>query len=120
VRWAQEVGPQTKNISRFGEVFFVCVCYTVYMEDVSNYEKLKADTQSFYTTIGRVFSPAFGQEIHFPSEGFNHIVFKGNRSEREKSSQMLRFKLLPLAVKLVKLATTYQEYEETIREFEVK
>lgn len=33
---------------------------------------------------------------------------------------MLRFKLLPLAVKLIRLATTYQEFEETIKEFEVK
>jgi len=28
--------------------------------------------------------------------------------------------LLPLAVKLVKISTTYQEFEETIKEFEIK
>ena len=89
--------------------------------DSSNYEKLKTDAQSFYAHIGRKHSPAFANEgVHFSGEGFNHIVFKSPRSERERSSQMLRFKLLPLAVKLVGLTTTYQEYEETIKMFEVK
>lgn len=90
------------------------------MEDFSNYEKLKEDTQNFYNGIGRIHSPAFNQEIHFSAEGFNHIVFKRAHSERERPSQILRFKLLPLAVKLIKISTTYQEVEETIKEFEVK
>ncbi|MCX6723615.1 MAG: hypothetical protein NT155_00380 [Candidatus Staskawiczbacteria bacterium] len=90
------------------------------MEDVSNYQKLRNDAQSFYNSIGKIYSPAFNQEIYFTSEGFNHIVFKGSRTERERPSQILRFKLLPLAVKLAKLSTTYQEFEETIKEFDVK
>ena len=90
------------------------------MEDLSNYEKLKEDALAFYNAAGNIFSPAFKQEIHFSAEGFNHIVFKNPRSERERPSQILRFKLLPLAIKLVKISTTYQEFEETIKEFEVK
>lgn len=90
------------------------------MEDLSNYEKLKEDSMKFYNAVGKVFSPAFNQEIHFNAEGFNHIIFKGSRSEREKPSQVLRFKLLALAVKLVKISTTHQEFEETLKEFEVK
>ncbi len=88
------------------------------MEDTSNYDKLRADAQSYYTGIGRVHSPAFNQGVAFGAEGFNHIVYTNPRSERERSSQILRFKLLPLAVKLVKASTTYQEYEETIKEFD--
>lgn len=90
------------------------------MEDLSNYEKLKEDSQKFYNTVGKIYSPALENEIYFTAEGFNHIIFKGARSEREKSSQILRFKLLPKAVKLIKLSTTYQEFEETLKEFEVK
>ena len=90
------------------------------MEDLSNYEKLRADAQKFYTSIRPVDAPAFGEHVHFTAEGFNHIVFKGSRSERERPSQMLRFKLLSKAVKLIGLSTTYQEYEETLKEFEVK
>ena len=90
------------------------------MNDLSNYEKLREDAQKFYNEIRTVQSPALNENIYFNSEGFNHIVFKKSRSEREKSSQMLRFKLLPLAKKLIELSTTYQEFEETLKEFEVK
>ncbi len=90
------------------------------MDDLSNYEKLKDDAQKFYNDIRGIFSPALNNQVYFSSEGFNHIIFKKSRSEREKTSQMLRFKLLPIAKKLIEKSTTYQEFEETIKEFEVK
>ncbi len=90
------------------------------MEDISNYDSLRENALSFYNRVGKVFSPALNQEIRFPSEAFNHIIFKGSRSEREKPSQILRFKLLPLAIKLIKISTTYQEYEESLKEFVIK
>lgn len=90
------------------------------MEDISNYETLKEDARKFYSEINSVFAPAFNEKVYFNSEGFNHIVFKSSRTERERSSQILRFKLLPLAVKLIKQSTTYQEFEETLKEFEIK
>jgi len=90
------------------------------MEDFSNYEKLKQDAINFYHSIGKVNSPFLEQDVYFTAEGFNHIVFTNNRSERERSSQILRFKLLSLAVKLVKISTTYQEFEETLKEFTVR
>src|SRR3989344_9686534 len=90
------------------------------MEDLSNYEKLRENAQKFYKENGSIFSPAFHEKIHFNAEGFNHIIFKNSRSERERPSQILRFKLLPLAIKLIKISTTYQEFEETIKEFGVK
>ncbi len=90
------------------------------MDDISNYEKLRDDTQEKYRSIGRISCPAFKEPVHFSAEGFNHIIFKRARSERERSSQILRFKLLPLAVKLVRLTTTYQEVEHTLKEVEVK
>lgn len=90
------------------------------MEDISNYEKIKEDSKRFYDQVGKVSCPAFGQEVIFTSEGFNHLVYKNNRREREKSVQIMKFKLLPLTQKLVGLTTTFQEYEESLREFRVK
>ena len=90
------------------------------MENIAYYQKLREETQKFYNGIGKVFSPAFNQAVHFTSEGFNHLIFKGSRSERDKQSQILRLKLLPLAVKLIKLSTTHQEFEEQFKEFFVK
>jgi hypothetical protein len=90
------------------------------MEDLSNYDKLREDAQKLYMTTRPVHSPALGEYVYFTAEGFNHIIFKGSRTERERPSQISRFKLLPRAIKLIELSTTYQEYEETLKEFEVK
>ena len=90
------------------------------MEDTSNYDKLREDAQKLYSSTHTVLSPALKELVYFTAEGFNHIIFKGSRSERERPSQIMRFKLFPRAVQLIELSTTYQEYEEAIKEFEVK
>lgn len=90
------------------------------MEDISNYEKIKADSKNFYEQIGKVHCPAFEQPVFFNAEGFNHLIYKNDRRERDKSVQIMKFKLLPLAKKLIGLTTTYQEYEESLQEFRVK
>src|SRR3989344_4076740 len=87
------------------------------IEDLSNYVKLREDALTYYSSINKVYCPAFKQHITFPSESFNHIVFKTANRERDRQSQIMRFKLLPRAAKLVKESTTYQEYEETLKGF---
>jgi hypothetical protein len=90
------------------------------MDDLSNYEKLKEDAQKYYSAIGQVFCPALNGKINFTSDGFNHIIYKSARTERERPSQIMRFKLLAKAKKLLETSNTYQEFEETIQEFNVK
>lgn len=94
--------------------------YTLDMEDISNYENLRRDTGVWFQTLKPTHSPALNELVHFTSEGFEHIVYKRARAERERSSQVMRFKLLPRAVTLIGLSTTFQEYEETAKQFEVK
>ena len=86
------------------------------MEDLSNYDKLREDAQKLYSVTRPILSPALNEYVHFTAEGFNHIIFKGPRSERERLSQIMRFKLFPRAIKLIECSTTYQEYEETIED----
>lgn len=90
------------------------------MDDSLNYQKLRNDALVYYNTIGSVFSPALNFKVTFTAEGFNHIVFTNPRSERERSSQIARFKLLSLAKRLIEISTTYQEIEESIQEFTIK
>ena len=90
------------------------------MAETSEYERQKSVAQAFYAGTKAVLSPALGERVSFTAEGFNHILFKGSRSERERSSQIMRFKLLPRAIRLIEHANTFQEFEETIREYEVK
>ena len=90
------------------------------MENDKEYQAHRDDTLNLYNKINSVFSPALQAKITFPAESFNHIIFKHARSERERSSQILRFKLLPLTTKLIGLSTTYQEYEESFSEVIIK
>lgn len=86
----------------------------------SEYEKIKTGAQEFYALTKPVRSPALDEEVRFPAEGFNHIIFKSGRRERERESQIMRFKLLPRAVRLIAHANTFQEFEETAKNVEVK
>lgn len=90
------------------------------MENVSGYERQKAAAHSLYAHTRPILSPALGERVSFTAEGFNHILFKGSRSERERPSQIMRFKLLPRAIRLIEHANTFQEFEEMSREYEVK
>lgn len=90
------------------------------MEATSDYERQKATAHAVYTRTKPVLSPALGERVSFTAEGFNHILFKGSRRERERSSQIMRFRLLPRAIRLIAHANTFQEFEEKSREYEVK
>lgn len=90
------------------------------MEDESNYQKLREDAGSLYAATRPVLSPALNEVVSFTAEGFNHLMFKGPRRERDRLSQITRFKLVPRATRLIAHANTFQEFEETIKEFEVK
>lgn len=90
------------------------------MEDLSSYDKIREDTRLFYSTIRPTYSPAFDEMVYFTAEGFNHLIYKGSHTERDRSSQIMRFKLLARATKLIGYSTTYQEYEETLKEFQIK
>jgi len=86
------------------------------MQDISNYEKIKEDAQNFYKQIGRVRCPALNNEyVFFASEGFNHLIYKGGRSERNKAEQIMKFKLLPKAKLIIETSTTFQEYDESLK-----
>ena len=90
------------------------------MQDTSNYDKIRQDAENFYKKIGKVLCPVFNELIYFNAEGFNHLVYKSSHSERDKNVQIAKFKMLARAKELVAKTTTYQEYDESIKEFEVK
>lgn len=87
----------------------------VRMEDISNYNKLRKDTDNFYKKIQANRCPALNNElVHFTAEGFNHLMYKGSRHERSKNDQITKFKLLAKAKTIIEISTTYQEYDESL------
>jgi hypothetical protein len=79
------------------------------------YKVVLSNAKRIYSKIGKVSCPALNDKyIHFNSEGFNHILYKGKRKERSKQDQFMRLKSIGIASEIVKIATTYQEYDERI------
>ncbi len=77
------------------------------------YLDARREADEYYKTINFVTCPAFeGERVYFTSEGFNHIIYRGNKIERERRAQLTRFKLINLAKKLLEKTTTVQECEE--------
>lgn len=90
------------------------------MDNHSQYEKSRSDAHAYLLSHKPIHSPVLNEYIHFTAEGFNHILYKGSRHERDRESQQMRFKLLTRATKLIAISTTYQEYEERMKECVVK
>jgi hypothetical protein len=82
------------------------------MEDLRNYDALKAAAEKLYESTKPVYCPALREEVQFTSVGFRHLVVKSSGDERGKSSQMDRFELLRRAIRLIGTASNCQEFEE--------
>lgn len=77
------------------------------------FEQRKAEAAAFYQSIDPVKCPYFnGDCVHFNSEGFEHLIFKEWNKTRSQSEQYTRFRLLPLAVSVIRKSGTLQEYDE--------
>jgi hypothetical protein len=80
-------------------------------EQKFNQRKTEADI--YYKSIGSVKCPYFNNEpVYFNSEGFEHLVFKEWNKTRSQVEQYTRFRLLPLAVSVIKKSGTMQEFEQ--------
>jgi hypothetical protein len=85
-----------------------------------SYNQIKSDLKSFYDGINNVYCPVFKSSVVFNADGFNHLIYRNDRREREKQAQLVKFKILPLAKDLIEITTTFQEYEERLQEVRVK
>jgi hypothetical protein len=86
----------------------------------TDYEKQREAAQAHYALAKPILFPALNEEVRFTAEGFNHIIFKRGSLERERSSQIMRFKLLPRAIRLIAHANIFQEFEESAQAFPTK
>ena len=77
-------------------------------KDEKDFEKVSADAEAFYTTIGKVRCPYFGEKIAFNTTGFKHLKFKSDKVARSRSEQYVRLKLLNLAPQVLTLSQTVQ------------
>ena len=77
------------------------------------YIELKNRAKEIFTKNPTIHCPYFGQEITLNSDGFHHLQFS-DRHERNKKEQILKFSLLPLAIKIIRKTATLQEYRKGV------
>ena len=76
------------------------------------FEQKKKEAEDFYKSIGPIKCPYFnGDCVYFNSEGLEHLVFKEWNKTRSRIDQYARFRLLPLAVSIIKKSGTLQEFD---------
>ena len=88
---------------------------------LSDLKKEKIDIVFVHKIDRLTRCPALNNElVHFSAEGFNHLIYKGKRRERNKNEQIMKFKLLPKAKTIIEITTTHQEYDESLIEIRKK
>ena len=80
--------------------------------DAKYFNERKEKARSVYDAQRSVYNPYLQNEIVFNSDGFHHLQFSARR-ERDKKEQLLKFRLLPLAIGVIKNSGTLQEYRKS-------
>lgn len=75
------------------------------------FKKLKAEAHKNYKQTKQIYSSYLKSSVRFNSKGFWHLIYRSRNKKRDIKSQLLRFRLLSLAVKVIKDSHTLQEYE---------
>ena len=77
---------------------------------MNRYHSIKQEAKDLIENTDYIFCNAINENVAINKKGFKHITFQKGGHVRDEKSQITRFKLLPLAFKLIELTTTYQEY----------
>ncbi len=64
--------------------------------------------EEFYKKIGKIYCPYFKEDIHFTHEGLFHLKFKKKFKARVAKDSQVRFRLLPIAIKILGASHTLQ------------
>ena len=81
--------------------------------DVAYFNERKEKARAIYDAQQSVYNPYLESQVVFNSDGFHHLQFSARR-ERNKQEQLLKFRLLPLAIEIIKNSGTLQEYRKSL------
>lgn len=86
------------------------------MEELNNnkFDELKNLVESEFKKIGAIYCPALKTKVIFNSDGFYHLRYDNNRSERSKREQYNKLRYFNNAVDVINISTTAQEYRQDI------
>src|SRR5262245_8810645 len=73
------------------------------------HRSLRDRAKALFERNPKVHCPYFGSDVVLNAEGLHHLRYSAER-ERTKPEQMLKFRLLPLALEVIRKSGTVQEY----------
>ena len=76
------------------------------------FNQIKEEAEKYYDGIGKIKCPYLNDNVHFNSEGFEHLLFKSWNKTRSRNEQYTRLRLLPLVCQVISKSHTLQEYDE--------
>lgn len=82
-------------------------------KDEEDFKKVSEKVEEFYTSIGEIRCPYFGEKIAFNTAGFKHLKFKSDQVARSRYEQYARLKLLIFAPQVLTLSRTIQGISHT-------
>ena len=77
------------------------------------FKEVKEKARTAYSVQKEIYNPYFKTGIVLNSDGFHHLQFSARR-ERNKNEQLLKLRLLPLALEIIKKSGTIQEYRKLL------
>lgn len=84
-------------------------------EDLNSQFKIyKSRAKLIFLQNPLLFCPYFKRQIKFNSNGLHHLQFSGRR-ERRREEQIVKLKLVPLAIVVLRHAGTVQQYRKGIK-----
>ncbi len=82
--------------------------------DSQYFEEKKQKARQLYDAQRAIHNPYLDCDVILNSDGFHHLQFSG-RTERSKKEQLLKLRLLPLALETIRRAGTLQEYRRLLQ-----
>src|SRR5438105_4447355 len=81
--------------------------------DPQHFAARKQKAEAIYKRQDSISCPYFNTPVVLNADGFHHLQFSARR-ERNKREQLLKFRLLPLALQVLRKSGTVQEYRRTM------
>ena len=85
-------------------------------DELERFRYAKERAHDLYSAQSSIRCPYFQTQVVLNSDGFHHLQFSARR-ERNKREQMLKFRLLPLALQVIRSSGTVQEYRRLLGPF---
>ena len=81
--------------------------------DSEYFERCREKALTVFRSTASIYNPYLNSKIILNSDGFHHLQFS-SRHERNKREQFLKFRLLTLALEIIKKSGTVQEYRKIL------